>query len=121
VDVLVDRFAMCHRLDLRDRLALDTRTLPLADLLLSKLQVVERNEKDLKDLVALLADHDLDGEDAVDTARILAVADASPPRGARSLVRAPRGGPPLTAYSGGSSRYTRSRSTPWERRTAWAT
>jgi hypothetical protein len=75
VDVLVDQFAMCHRLDLRDRLALDARTLPLADLLLTKLQVVELNEKDLKDLLALLADHDLDGEDAdaIGTARVLAV------------------------------------------------
>jgi hypothetical protein len=75
VDVLVDQFAMCHRLDLRSRLALDARTLPLADLLLTKLQVVELNEKDLKDLLALLADHDLDGEgaDAIETARILAV------------------------------------------------
>jgi hypothetical protein len=75
VDVLVDQFAMCHRLDLRDRLALDARTLPLADLLLTKLQVVELNEKDLKDLLALLADHDLGGEEAgaIGTARILAV------------------------------------------------
>jgi hypothetical protein len=75
VDVLVDRFVMCHRLDLRDRLALDARTLPLADLLLTKLQVVELNEKDVTDLLALLADHDLDGEDgdAIGTARILAV------------------------------------------------
>jgi hypothetical protein len=74
VDVLVDRFVMCHRLDLRDRLVPDARTLPLADLLLTKLQVVELNEKDLKDLLALLADHDLDGDDAaIGTARILAV------------------------------------------------
>jgi hypothetical protein len=74
VDVLVDRFAMCHQLDLRDRLPPGARTLPLADLLLTKLQVVELNEKDLKDLLALLADHDLDGDDdAIGTARILAV------------------------------------------------
>jgi hypothetical protein len=75
VDVLVDRFVMCHRLDLRDRLALDAPTLPLADLLLTKLQVVELNEKDVTDLLALLADHDLDGEEgeAIGTARILAV------------------------------------------------
>jgi hypothetical protein len=75
VDVIVDKFAMCHRLDLRDRLALDASTLPLTDLLLTKLQVVELNEKDLKDLLAVLADHALDGEDAhaIETARILAV------------------------------------------------
>jgi hypothetical protein len=56
VDVLVDRFAMCHQLDLRDRLPPGARTLPLADLLLTKLQVVELNEKDL--LAFLLVDLD---------------------------------------------------------------
>jgi hypothetical protein len=36
---------MCHALDLRDRLALDELTLTPADLLLTKLQVVETNER----------------------------------------------------------------------------
>jgi hypothetical protein len=62
LDVFLDRFEMCHQLDLRDRLGLEPPTLPLADLLLTKLQVVETTDKDFRDIVALLSDHDL-GED----------------------------------------------------------
>jgi hypothetical protein len=56
-DVLLDRFEMCHTLDLADRLELDAETLPLADLLLTKLQVVQANAKDHTDALALLVDH----------------------------------------------------------------
>ena len=72
LDVLVDRFVMCHALDLRDRLAVEELTIPLADLLLTKLQVVKINEKDLLDLLALLADHAPDhGGDAIDLRRVV--------------------------------------------------
>jgi hypothetical protein len=57
LDVLLDKFVMCHALDLRDRLAVDQLTIPLADLLLTKLQVVQINDKDMVDLAAILADH----------------------------------------------------------------
>jgi hypothetical protein len=57
LDVLLDKFVMCHALDLRDRLAADQLTIPLADLLLTKLQVVQINDKDMADLSAMLADH----------------------------------------------------------------
>jgi hypothetical protein len=56
-DVFVDSMAMCHTLDLRDRLGLEEETIPLADLLLLKLQVVEVGERDLKDALALISDH----------------------------------------------------------------
>jgi hypothetical protein len=61
LDVFVDRFEMCHKFDLRSRLTVDpgASTLPLADLLLTKMQVVEMNFKDMKDLAALLQDHPL--------------------------------------------------------------
>jgi hypothetical protein len=75
VDVLLDRFAMAHALDLRDRLTADAVTLPLADLLLTKLQVVSINAKDLRDICALLLDHELDAE-GIDMARILDVTRA---------------------------------------------
>jgi hypothetical protein len=64
LDVLLDRFAMCHTIDLKDRLGIDPVTIPLADLLLTKLQVVRINRKDLLDLTALLADHPLGGREA---------------------------------------------------------
>lgn len=57
VDVFLDRLEMCHRIELADRLELGHEALPLADLLLLKLQVVETNRKDLVDAAALLADH----------------------------------------------------------------
>jgi len=59
LDVFVDRFEMCHSFDLRRRLAVDptASTLPLADLLLTKMQVVELNHKDMQDMAALLQEH----------------------------------------------------------------
>jgi hypothetical protein len=59
LDVFVDAVAMCHRLELADRLTLDSTTLTVADLLLLKLQAVERSERDCKDVLALLIDHPL--------------------------------------------------------------
>ena len=61
-DVFLDRFAMCHTYDFRKRLELASPTLPVADLLLFKLQVIETNEKDYQDTVALLADQPLTPE-----------------------------------------------------------
>jgi hypothetical protein len=58
VDLFLDVFRMCHTLHLGDRLALDDYTIPISDLLLTKLQVVEINEKDIRDLLAILKDHD---------------------------------------------------------------
>jgi hypothetical protein len=59
VDVLVDSLEMCHRFEFADRLALSKPTLPLAELLLSKLQVVKINKKDVLDALVLLAEHPL--------------------------------------------------------------
>jgi hypothetical protein len=59
VDIFLDVFRMCHTLYLRDRLTLDDYTISISDLLLTKLQVVEINEKDIRDLIAILRDHDV--------------------------------------------------------------
>ena len=59
VDLFLDRIEMCHQLQFRDRLDLDPYTLSPADLLLTKLQIVELNDKDIQDVVALLLDHRL--------------------------------------------------------------
>jgi hypothetical protein len=72
LDVFIETIAMCHVLDVGHRLDLDERTLSLADLLLSKLQVVERNERDLKDAAAILADHEVSPQ-GVDPQRIAGV------------------------------------------------
>jgi hypothetical protein len=59
VDVVMDRLNMCHVLDFRDRIDRLPDTLDVADLLLTKLQVVELNEKDASDALDLLTEHDL--------------------------------------------------------------
>jgi hypothetical protein len=64
VDVFVSAFSMCHRIPLEGRLTVDPLSIPLAELLLTKLQVIELNEKDIRDTLALLHDHpvgDADG------------------------------------------------------------
>jgi hypothetical protein len=66
VDYLLDFFEMCHKIDLRDRLEKDEVTIPLADLLLTKLQVIELTEKDIKDIIVLLIDHELSNSDKTD-------------------------------------------------------
>jgi hypothetical protein len=63
VDVLVDAFEMCHRFELAGRLAATRPTLPLAELLLSKLQVVKINRKDVLDALILLGEHPLGPDD----------------------------------------------------------
>jgi hypothetical protein len=63
IDYLLDIFEMCHRWDLRQRLKVDYPTIPIEDLLLSKLQIVEVSERDIKDTIAILADHPLGGGD----------------------------------------------------------
>jgi hypothetical protein len=66
VDVLVDNLEMCHRIEFGSRLAKSRPTLPLAELLLSKLQVVKINRKDVLDALILLAEHPLAQDDGVD-------------------------------------------------------
>jgi hypothetical protein len=58
-DVFLDRLEMSHTIDFRNRLELDYPTIPLAELALEKLQIHDLTEKDLKDLVVLLSEHDL--------------------------------------------------------------
>jgi hypothetical protein len=64
IDVFVGSFRMCHSIPITDRLALDSRTIPLAELLLTKLQIVKLNEKDLKDIFAIVVEHDVSDHDA---------------------------------------------------------
>jgi hypothetical protein len=63
VDIFLNVFEMCHKFDFSDRLRLDTLTLPLADLLLTKLQVYEITEREYRDVIALLKDHEIGDKD----------------------------------------------------------
>lgn len=66
LDVIFDELNMSHRIDLRQRLAGPGPTIDLADLLLTKLQIWQVNEKDLGDAACLLADHLLASPGAAD-------------------------------------------------------
>jgi hypothetical protein len=77
IDVFIERITMCHVLDLRDRLTIHPWTLPPADLLLSKLQIVEMTERDAQDVQALLTDRNLSNDDdGIDRRRLRAVCAA---------------------------------------------
>ena len=73
IDVFVGAFRMCHEIPFGDRLRPGDPTVPLAELLLTKLQIIELNEKDVRDTVLLFHGHQIgesdDGE-AVNAARI---------------------------------------------------
>jgi hypothetical protein len=64
VDIFVGSFQMCHEIPLTARLELESVTIPLAELMLTKLQIVELNEKDQRDILALLASHEVGEGDA---------------------------------------------------------
>src|SRR5260221_9892639 len=55
IDVMVDRLTMCHTLDLRPAFGKLPLTIDAVDVLLSKLQIVELNEKDARDILHLLS------------------------------------------------------------------
>jgi hypothetical protein len=74
-DVFVGSFEMCHRVPVAERLELEPLTLPLAELLVTKLQIVELNDKDVRDALALLAAHAVEERDgdAVNAGRVAAL------------------------------------------------
>lgn len=65
IDVLIDKLAMCHELEFKDRITRMPYTLDPLDVLLSKLQIVKLNEKDVRDIVYLLSAYPVrDGAEA---------------------------------------------------------
>jgi hypothetical protein len=64
VDVFFDKLEMCHVIDFKNRIKIDYPTISLADLILEKTQIVKITEKDIKDMMILLYEHDIsDSED----------------------------------------------------------
>ena len=58
IDIFVGDFEMCHKIPLENRLAFDPVTIPLAELFLSKAQIVELNSKDALDITSLLLNNE---------------------------------------------------------------
>ena len=56
IDVFLDAMRMDHQVDFRDRLEINTYAIDPADLFLSKLQIVNLNEKDVHDAITLVKD-----------------------------------------------------------------
>jgi hypothetical protein len=56
-DIFYDKLDFCHVLPLRDRLDVDDLTIPLAELFLEKMQIVQINAKDLVDTMMLIREH----------------------------------------------------------------
>jgi hypothetical protein len=64
IDIFINKFHMCHDIKFsHERLEQDPLTIPLAELLLTKLQIVSINPKDVKDIAALLIEHPLGDTD----------------------------------------------------------
>jgi hypothetical protein len=57
IDVFLNQLDFCHVLPLEGRLEAEQITLPLAELLVEKMQIVQLNEKDLIDTIMLLREH----------------------------------------------------------------
>jgi len=75
IEVFFDKLEMNHTISFSKRLETDSPTLPLAELLLQKLQIVKINEKDIKDAVVLLRAHDV-GRSDMETIYLDALANA---------------------------------------------
>jgi hypothetical protein len=63
VDIFLDVFEMCHKFNFSERMGLEPFTLPLADLLATKLQIVQVNDKDFRDITTLFLEHDVGSAD----------------------------------------------------------
>ena len=59
VDVFYEKLDFCHVIPWGGRLEADSPTIPLAEMLLEKMQIVQINEKDVIDTIMLLLEHPL--------------------------------------------------------------
>ena len=63
IDVFYEKLDFCHAIYWAGRLEIDGPTIPLAELLLEKMQIVQINEKDIIDTTMLLLEHPLGDHD----------------------------------------------------------
>ena len=64
VDVFYEKLDFCHTIYWKDRLEVDSPTIPLTELLLEKMQIVQINEKDIIDTIMLVLEHSMGDTDA---------------------------------------------------------
>ena len=63
LDVFLDKLDFCHTIPWKGRLETHDATIPLAEMLMQKMQIVQINEKDIIDTIMLLLEHPLGEED----------------------------------------------------------
>jgi hypothetical protein len=63
IDVFYEKLAFCHVIYWNNRLEVDNPSIPLAEMLLEKMQIVQINEKDIIDTIMLLLEHQLGDKD----------------------------------------------------------
>jgi hypothetical protein len=63
IDVFYEKLDFCHTIHWNGRLEVDSPTIPLAEMLLEKMQIVQINEKDIIDTIMLLMEHELGDTD----------------------------------------------------------
>jgi len=63
IDVFYEKLDFCHVVRWSGRLEVDSPTIPLAELVLEKMQIVQINEKDVIDTIMLLLEHPLGDSD----------------------------------------------------------
>jgi len=76
IEVFFDKLEMNHTIKFSKRLEADYPTIPLAELLLEKIQIVYINDKDIKDSVVLLIAHNI-GETDDDTINLKVLAQST--------------------------------------------
>jgi hypothetical protein len=74
VDIFYEKLDFCHAIYWKGRLEVDSPTIPLTELLLEKMQIVQINEKDIVDTIMLLLEHPL-GDVDKETINIKLVAE----------------------------------------------
>jgi len=63
LDVFLDKLEFCHTVSWKGRLESHEATIPLAEMLMQKMQIVQINEKDIIDTIMLLLEHPLGEQD----------------------------------------------------------
>jgi hypothetical protein len=74
IDVFYEKLDFCHVIRWAGRLEVDSPSIPLAEMLLEKMQIVQINEKDIIDTIMLLLEHPL-GDIDKETINIKRVAE----------------------------------------------
>jgi hypothetical protein len=74
IDVFYEKLDFSHVISWKNRLEIDHPSIPLAEMLLEKMQIVQINEKDIIDTIMLLLEHPL-GEQDNETINIKRVAE----------------------------------------------